>query len=333
MERPQLPLHIDSTMMTCFRSCPRKYWNEFVLGLRPPGISIDLHAGAAFAHAIEVTYRGVWELNLPLDLALERANADFALYWGDFEIPEFKRTAKTFDRMWEAVLSYFAEYPPSTDHVQPYIAADGKATFEYTFAIPLEPVVPVDVLHESNDDRPGEYFHDGKYFPLHPSGSPFLYSGRFDLLGSLNGRPVVRDEKTTGKGIGANWSDQWRLRSQFIGYTWACQQGGLDVDTVVVRGIAIQMKEIKHGEAVKTYTDSMRAKWLEQLRRDLWRLRRMYDESYFDYNLGDACTAYGNCIFMDACEAPPEHEASWLGNFVVRHWSPLTKNPIAESAS
>lgn len=325
--RPPLPLHIDSTMMSCFRSCPQKYYLEFVLGLRPPGLSIDLHAGACFATALEAVYRATWEKGYPDKQAMEYAHACFALAWGDYELPEYKRTAKTFDRMWEAIESYFTEYPPRIDRVQPYFAADGKATFEYTFAIPLEPAC------DERDVSPNGKFYgmdEHPVWPLHPSGSPFLYSGRFDMLGSLHGKPVVRDEKTTGKGIGANWAEQWDLRSQFIGYTWACQQGGIDVDTVVVRGIAIQMKEIKHAEAEKVYSNHIRARWLEQLRRDLWRLRRAYNEGYFDYNLGDACTSYGNCPFMTPCQAPDDHQASWFGSYEVRHWNPLNKNPAQE---
>lgn len=328
-----LPVHVDSTMISCFRSCPQKYYREFVQGYRPPGISIDLHAGACFALAIEVTYRGIWEQNLSLADALERAHGAFAVAWDDFEIPEFKKTAKTFERMWETVEDYFATYPPRTDHVQPYFAADGKATFEYTFAIPLEPAChPVYMSVGENGVSAVEtkFVDDGVSFPLHPSGEPFLYTGRFDMLGKYNDRPVVRDEKTTGKSIGSAWADQWDLRSQFIGYTWACQQGGIDLDTVVVRGIAIQKTQIVHAEAIKTYTDFMRARWYEQLRRDMWRIRNAWDEAYFDFNLGDACTAYGSCTFQRVCQSQtPE---SWLNEFVVRHWNPLDKNPAKEKS-
>jgi hypothetical protein len=104
---PILQPYIDSTMITCFRSCPRKFYNEFVLGLRPPGISIDLHAGGVFASAVEEVYRQIWEQDKPLDLALMLAQAKFFTEWGDVEAPEWKRTAKTKDRMWEAVESYF----------------------------------------------------------------------------------------------------------------------------------------------------------------------------------------------------------------------------------
>lgn len=304
----QLPLHIDSTMLTAFRSCLQKFKNEFILGRRPSALSIDLHAGACFASAIENVAKYTYVDHYPLPLALERAHTRFLFDWGDFEIPEYKRTAKTRERMWDAVESYFSTYPPDTDHVQPYRNPDGSPTFEFTFAIPLD--------------------HEG--FPPHPSGSPFLYSGRFDMLGEYIRRPCVRDEKTTGSSIGQSWADQWNLRNQFIGYTWACRELGIDLDTVIVRGIAIQKTQIVHAEAIKVYSDALRARWLEQLRRDLWRIRKAWDDDYWDFNLADACSAYGGCPFATACSAPDP--TPWLENFAIRHWNPLNKNPVSEDA-
>jgi len=300
---PILPAYIDSTMISAFRSCPRKFFNEFVLGLRPPGISIDLHAGGAFAHCLEVVRKEVFLNQRGLTEALVRANAAFEIYWGDFVIPEFKKTNKRPDRVWAAVEDYFRQYPPLTDHVQPYFM-DGKPTFEFTFAIPLE----------------------GEGWPLHPvSGDPFFYSGRFDMLGEYMGRPVVEDDKTSGAGHYANWSEKWDLRSQFIGYTWACQQLGIDVHDVVVRGIGIQMTQIAHAEAIKPYSNTLRARWLEQLRRDLHRLVECYHSSYWDYNLGESCTAFSNCIFIQPCQsADPD---PWLKTFEVRRWNPTALDP------
>lgn len=316
---PILPPYIDSTMVTCFRSCPRKFYQEFILGLRPPGISIDLHAGGCFASALETVYKAVWESNKPIDEALRIGHAAFLVAWGDFEIPEYKRTAKTMDRMWEAVEEYFAKYPPLTDHMKPYFV-DGKPTFEFTFSIPLEPAI-----------HPGDLGMDDRmeYFPLHPvTNEPWLYSGRFDKLGEYQGKPVVSDDKTTGRSISSGWAEQWNLRNQFLGYVWACQQSGLAVDSVVVRGIAIQKTKIDIQEAIKLYSSHMIDRWKEQLRRDMWRIRRAWDEGYFDYNFADACTAYGNCIFTDVCQShTPE---AWMNQFEIRRWNPLQKDPTAE---
>jgi PD-(D/E)XK nuclease superfamily protein len=308
--QPNLPTHIDSTMMTCFRSCPQKYYREFVEGRRPAGVSIDLHAGACFASAIEEVRKQVYLNHKPLNDALVIAQARFFQEWGDVAAPEWKRTAKTKDRVWEAVESYFAHYSPLTDHVQPLPQAS-RGGLEYTFAIPLEPASGL---------------NDGS-FPLHPNGGPFLYCGRFDMIGSYQGRPCVCDEKTTGSSIGKSWAYQWDLRSQFIGYVWACQQDVYaDLDTVVVRGIAIQKEQIVHAEAIKLYSNDLIAKWHEQLRRDLWRLVRCYEYGYWDYNLGDACTSYGACVFMAACAS--NQPDVWLQDFEIRHWNPIIRNPI-----
>lgn len=325
----QLPLVLDATQISCFRSCPQKFFLEFCHGFRPPGLSIDLHAGACFAGALEETYRGIYLHKRTLTEALERAHAKFLLDWGNFEIPTHKRTAKTLDRMWEAVVGdgtpdgrgYFEEYPPLSDEIRPYIAADGQPTLEYTFAIPLEPACDPRKLPDEPWDR--------EMFPLHPSGEPFLYCGRFDMLGEKDGRPIPRDEKTTGVSPSVDWARKWQLRSQFIGYVWACQQCGLDVDSVCVRGVSIMKEKIRHMQQIQTYSQVIVDRWHEQLRRDVWRLRRAWDEGYFDYNLAETCTSYGNCIFMDACTSKEPEQ--WLGEMSVRRWNPLQKNPVAVS--
>ena len=332
--QPELPLHIDATQRSCFVSCPQKFYKEFVLGLRPPGLSIDLHAGACFATALEETYRGIYSEGLSLEEALVRAHAAFCLAWGDFEIPTWKRTAKTMDRVWTAIAGgicdedrgYFQEYPPHTDEVKPFMKADGTPTMEYTFAIPLEPCAPnydttYDAVRTKKDYQSG-------LFPCHPSGQPFLYCGRFDLLGQRASRPewvIPRDEKTTGSSIGADWTSKWKLRSQFIGYVWALQQCGFKCDEICVRGISILKTKIVHAQDIQTYSQALIARWHEQLRRDLWRIRRCWDEGYWDFDLAEACTAYGNCIFMDSCTSGDPLQ--WLSEMEVRRWNPLYKNP------
>lgn len=321
----QLPIYVDSTMLTCFRSCGQKFFKEFVLGRRPPGLSIDLHAGACFATAVEIIRKLTFKDKLPYHEVLLRAHAGFLQAWGDFEIPPYKTTAKTKDRVWEAVEDYFATYSPLTDHVQPYMSAKGDPTLEYTFAIPLEPCLLFDPIRTNMEDRDELY---ATHFPSHPNGSPFLYCGRFDMLGEMNGRPIPVDEKTSGRSADGNWAEQWNLRNQFMGYVWACQRCGLDVDSLLVRGTSILKTKIGQAEATKTFSQNLLTRWHEQLRRDMWRLRRAWDEQYWDYNFGDTCTSYGNCIFMTSCQSD---NPQWLEELEVRRWNPLEKNPIGPS--
>src|SRR5215472_15291628 len=168
-----LPAHIDSTMLNSLRACQQKFKNEFILGLRPPETSIDLHAGAVFSSTLESFYREVFINGLDTSPALARAYATFQHEWGGFVIRKEKHP-KTPENMWSAVEDYVRTYPPRSDRVQPYFA-EGQPSFEFSFAIPL----------------------DDPEFPRHPvSGDPFIYVGRFDLLGRRDDRPVVRDEKT-----------------------------------------------------------------------------------------------------------------------------------------
>jgi hypothetical protein len=302
-----LPANIDSTMMSAFKSCPRKFYHEFILGLRPPAVSIHLHAGGCYASALEHFYNAVHVDRRPTDLALAEALLVLGLEWGDYEISEHdKDTAKTPIGMGAALIDYVETYPPLTDTVQPYFTEEGRPTFEYSFAIPL--------------DFPG--------WPKHPvSGDPYIYSGRFDMLGRWNNLPIVKDDKTT-KSASYRWAEDWQLRSQFMGYCWACQQAGIPVNNVCIRGTVILKTEIRQIQALKTYDQLIIDRWFEQLRRDLWRLTYAWEEGYFDYNFNDACTSFGGCYFPTLCKSP--HPERWFHEYAVRRWNPLDRNPDEE---
>ena len=307
--KAELPNYLDSTMITCWRGCQRKFYNEFVLGLRPTGLSVDLHAGGCFALAVETVQRKMWEENLSFDTALLYAEAAFQVAWGDFEIPEFKKTSKTRDRMWEAVLDYFREYPPLTDPCPPYFDASGKPTFEYTFAIPLTKT------------------HSGREFPMHPiTGDPFLWTGRFDMLGNYMGRPTPRDDKTGGS-IGSEWTSLWKLRNQFMGYVWACRECGLDTEGVLVRGMGILKTEFKHAEVYQPFSQDLLDRWHEQLCNDIWEIVYSWKTEAWQYDFADNCvTFFKPCMFMDACTS--SNPDAWLSQLEVRRWNPLLKNPV-----
>lgn len=310
MSQPEavLPSYIDSTMLTCFRACHRKFQWEFIYGLRPGQKSIDLHAGGCFASAIERVYKEVWTRGRPLDEALRIAHLAYLLEWGDFEIPELYKGSKTLDHMWWCVETYFEKWHPKTDHIQPYFDAKGNPTFETTFAIPL--------------DFPG--------FPKHPvSGDPFIYSGRTDALGTFLGRPIIRDEKSGA--ITAGWSAKWDMRAQFIGYIWAHNILGVKVDTVAVRGINPLKTEVKTEEAIKQYSDLIVDRWFEQLRRDLIKLVECWNSGYFDYDFGDACTAFNKlCTFADLCRMQEETIPNFMPTYRVVRWNPLKVNPVED---
>lgn len=295
---PEFPSHIDSTMLSCFRACPQKFHREFILGLRPAHVSIHLHAGGAFASAVEAVRAGVYNQGLTLDDALLAAFQVFHIYWRDYSW--FAGENKSFFNTWRGVDSYFERFDPTSDHIHPYKTRAG-GTFEFTFAIPLPIAHPV-------------------------TGLPILFAGRIDLLGEYAGSPVVVDEKTTVY-LGSSYASKFKLRGQFLGYCWAAQQAGIPVTTAVVRATGLKKTEIDHLEIIQPYTQELITRWHSQMLSTVGLMVSAWDTARWAYNFGDSCEAYGGCPFADLCSRSPSTESTWYTDYDVRRWNPLSRSP------
>ncbi len=295
--RPQFPEYIDGTMVCTFRECARKFYNSFILRCAESAISEHLHAGGAFAHALEATRNQLFNEGKSLDEALEVGFQALCTFWGNFEPPEGSN--KRFDRVAAALPAYFEYFGIQTDPVQPYRYANGQAAIEMSFSIPLEIDHPV-------------------------TQQPILYVGRYDMLGDYSGDIYVVDEKTSTS-LGAQWGKKFDLRHQFMGYVWSAREHNINAVGAIARGIGFLKTEINFAESINTYSDEMLDRWYIQLLRDIARMKQLWQEGYWDYNFDEACNAYGGCIFKTPCRSPnPEH---WLAEYEERTWNPLRKDP------
>lgn len=298
-----LPLYIDSSILTTYRSCKKKMEWSYIRNLSPLGESIHLLAGGAVAAAMEAirNYQFLPQHRsapLHVDELLAVGAGPFLRAWKGYEPSE--EETKNQHNVFHALEAYLQEYPPFYDPVQPIFRADDTPSTEYTFAIPL----PV----------------------KHPSGEPFIFVGRFDLLGEYSGLKVVLDEKTTSA-LGPSWLSQWDLRGQFLGYMWACRQLGHRVDHVIVRGIAIQKTQHQIVSVPVAYPDHLIELWFDELVRSLHDLVAYYSLGHWSYNFGDACSSYGGCGFRDLCKA--KEPSSWFNNFQTRTWTPISQDNAA----
>lgn len=319
----QLPEYIDSSTLSTWRSCRRKYFWSTLSSLYPMGKSVHLIAGAAIAAGMEAARKRVFSDPNPAGVLVEdmlhSAWPSYCKEWGDYEAPE--ASPKTALNCFAALAEYLTEFHPGKDTVQPMVRPDGQPAVEFTFAIPLE------VTHPE-------------------TGNPFIFVGRFDLLGSINGLPAVVDEKTTSA-LGSTWVSQWALRGQFMGYIWACQQLGYDVNTAVVRGIAILKRDFKFATVIEQFPQHLIDRWHQMLVRDLIEIKNAYvqlkmhaeeptwlDEiatNRYPYNFADACSSYGGCAFTSLCAAKdPE---PYFSNYLNYRWDPLAKQPVKEIAA
>lgn len=296
------PEVIDNSMIATWRSCGRRFFEEQCENLTLPGLDVHLHFGACFAHGLEVSRRAFYIDGKPLrEAQAAGSNAAWA-QWGDYVVPEGKKTAKNWDTLLLLLDGYFQHWPFNEDTLRPGL---GEKAIEFSFAIPLHPSL------------------------IHPdSGTPIIYAGRFDMLGQLLSELLIVDEKTTGSAFSGNWSKGWNLRSQFIGYTWACQTMGFNVQRTLVRGCLIQAQKIDFTQAFVPVAEHTIERWYHQTVRDVARMIWSYREGLWDYNLGETCKQYGGCPYQTLCEA--RNREDWISLYSKKEpWNPL-KRPGGE---
>lgn len=294
--RPDFPEVIDNSMIADFRSCPTKCFRTYFEHWKPKRQSIHLHAGAAFAAALETVRVEFFQHQQPPDAAIAAGLRTLLLEWGDYQPAD--NDTKTLDRMAGALEYYFHHWPLEVEVAPPAVLPSGRLGIEFQFIEPLE--------------------------IRHPTlGQPILYSGRADQIVALSGGRFIEDDKTTGQ-LGASWPHKWELRSQFTGYCWAARHTGIPVDGILVRGVAI-LKDKYNGAQALTYRAQWEIdRWYEQTHRDLARMIRCWEDGVWDYDLADACDAYGGCPFNKICKANNPDE--WLPLYFERRiWDPATR--------
>lgn len=302
MNRPFFPPTIDSTMLSTFRSCPRKFYYQYVMHWKPRGQSVHLVAGGAFASGLEAARNAFYvEGRTSGEAEAEGAKALLSHY-GNFQCPD--DSAKSPARMLGALEFYFSRYPLGADNANPITTAGGKQGIEFSFAETLP-------------------------YCAHPTlKTPILYTGRSDLIAERGGSGIyVYDEKTTSS-LGTSWAKQWEMRGQFTGYTWAAQNNGIAVAGCVVRGISILKTKYDTLEVITNRAPHEVSRWLSQTVRDVRRMQQCWEEGEWDYALDSACNEYGGCAFTSVCKARNPDE--WLPVMFTRKvWNPLERRELS----
>jgi hypothetical protein len=296
LTRPPFPRVIDSSMISTFRACPRKFQLEYLLNWKPKAESVHLVAGKAFARGLEVARQKFFDEDQPADYAIAEGIGALLEAYGTFECPE--DSAKSATRMAGAMEYYFEKYPLGADNAPPHILGSGSRAIEFSFLEPLESEHP-------------ETFE------------PLLYSGRFDMVCDYAGGVFGEDDKTTSS-LGASWSKQWDLRSQFTAYCWGAGMGGLHLQGFLVRGVSILKTKYETQQAVTYRPPWMIERWYEQTLRDIARMKEMWEAGAFDYNLDHSCNEYGGCMFRQVCLSSDVEP--WLeAGFERRRWDPVLR--------
>ena len=298
--RPMFPHTVDSTILSTFRSCPQKFFRQYVQHWKPQAQSVHLIAGGAFASGIEAARNAFYLHGASSEDAEAAGLIALIKHYGDFECPS--ESPKSVERMCGALEFYFANYPLGADGANPITLASGRRGIEFSFAEPLS------VIH-----------------PL--SKAPILYTGRSDMIAERAGGIYIYDEKTTSS-LGASWAKQWEMRSQFTGYGWAALKQGIKTNGSIVRGVSILKTKYDTLEVPTYRTEYELERWEGQVIRDIKRMITMWEEGYWDWNLDGGCTEYGGCSFTRVCKSK-DPEAFLPVYFTQKVWDPLLRGDVS----
>jgi hypothetical protein len=299
---PRFPQVLDATMLSAMR-CPRKFHLAHVLRYTKAGNEKNIHlvAGAAYAKGLEIA-RLEYMKGMHHEWCLERGVEALIKEYGDAECPDTE--AKTLDRMVGALEYYLSEYPLDDDPARIAVIA-GVPAVEWRFALPLP------------------YNHPD-------TGEPLIYAGRTDAIMDFCGARYAEDDKTT-KQLGARWSNQWELRSQFMGYAWAGRELGLGLQGTLVRGVSILKTKYETAQAIVNSPDWKIDEWIDHRDHLIQQALDAYSPriaggGYWEPALDDTCNEYGGCAFKSVCGIPPERRINWLNtNFEESTWNPLSR--------
>ena len=288
MSAATFPTIIRNTYRKAFVRCPRSAAYLYEEGLAGSGgtVSIDLHAGAAFARGIEVARRAYYthpQASAPSTTraanAVEAGREALAEAYGDFPCPPGSN--KTRAAMEGALYFYFEQWPlDAPDALRPITMPDGSLSVEQHFSEPI----PI----------------------THPeSGAPLSYEGRIDMLGAdADGDVWVVDEKTTGR-LGDAWANQWYLDAGQTGYVWWARRTLLrhNVVGVEIRGVGIYKTGYGKMEIPILFQPWETERWYEQMLRDVNEWRAMSVSGVYRHALDHACALYNSpCAFLPLCK-------------------------------
>jgi PD-(D/E)XK nuclease superfamily len=287
----------DSTSLTAFATCPRKYFYSNLQGWTSELRSVHLIFGGHYATALEHFHKhraaGFSHEDAQRMVVRETLEATWDREAGKPQ--DWLHASKTRDTLIRSIVWYLENY--KDDPMKTVILSNGKPAVEYSFSVPL------------NDE--------------------YVYCGHIDRLveyGDANDI-YVQDQKTSGAQITKHFFDKFSPDYQMTGYTWS----GQIIFNMPVKGVVVDAAYIAVG-----FTDFGRGyvgrnmPQLEEFREEVLHYiglaKHCHETGYYPMNR-TACGNFGGCEFQKVCSSVPGVRKNLLeGGFKKRdRWDPLRR--------
>lgn len=298
----------DSTSLSNFVTCPRKYQMQNLHGWQKRKKSVHLIFGGLYASALENFHKLIvvdgleyWDAAREILHKLLKETWEYDLDEEGHPIPgtggpvDWAHASKTRDTLVRSVIWYMHHF--EDDQMEVVVLDNGKPAVELSFTIELE------------------------------EGSEFIYCGHMDKLVNYGGAHMVQDQKTSGSTITPRFFDSFTPDYQMTGYILASQiifNVPAKVVCVDAAQIAVGFTEFTRG------TVSRQRQTLEEFRHEVIHYAKQakacHENDYYPMNR-KSCDNYGGCEFRNICAAIPENRESLLSVGFERRpvWDPLKR--------
>jgi len=307
---PWLQLAVDSTSLGAYKTCPRYYYYNIILGYQPRAESVHLTFGLLMHQSLERYHHARAQgqshsdsLDSALDYALRQTwNKALNRPWDSGDSYKNRYT------LVRSVVGYLDRYGEN-DNLETVILANGKPAVELSFS-----------------------FESG--FSSRLTGESILFCGHLDRLALLNGVAYIPDVKTTKSELNARYWSSHNPSNQFGMYLLAGQLVySLPVQGLIVDGIQVLVGSSRFDRHLIAKDQFQLDEWYMAAGQWVRRREDSAEEAQsaanpeLAYPMNEtSCTKYNGCDFQSICSRSPASRQQWLTTgFKQRTWDPLQR--------
>lgn len=290
----------DSTSLGAFKTCPRKYFYEIVMGyqakLMPPALAFGIAVHLLFQTWHQLLASGIDKETALLNCVRLAGLLGEKLPAGD--------TARRKEQLIRACVWYLDQF--WDDPAKTVILSTGKAAVEYSFTLPLF----------EWDSATGE------------SVEVFL-CGHIDRFVKWSGRVLAADYKTSKYQLDQKFFNNFKPVTQFPIYVIAAHliaaetQELASTDGILLDGIQVGVNFNRYNRHIIPFSPEEINEYIEGLHYWISQGMESCRTGVFPMN-EESCNKYAGCHFRDICNKPPARREAYLkGHYIQRTWDPL----------
>lgn len=286
----------DSVSLNSFKTCPRKYYYEIVLGYELKLRPATLGFGIAF-HTCAETWHKLIASGMPRDIAITRIVRLAGLLGETITPGDPVRTKETLVRTVVWYLLQFWQDPAVTTHL-----TTGKPAVEFSFTFPLTFV----------------------------NGTEIFLCGHIDRIVEFLGDILISDYKTTKSALDHRYFEQYKPNGQLKQYLLAATvlaRTGTAIPTppsgVLVEAAQVGVTFSRFMRFPVNYLPSDLEEYALDTADWIERAHACADSGRWPMN-ESSCDKYGGCTFREVCRQSPNYRRLYLeAKFQPRVWDPL----------